>query len=992
MNLSTLNPNELVGPSGRNVQSAYFDGVSDSLTVPYTPASFDWWTSDFTIEAWVYATSWSTWSGIHNGNNRPSLVGNMATLSTTNYWSFGPTTTGNLAWYYFNGSELLLSSSATIRTSQWNHIAATKTSSGITFFINGVAETPIAISGTPLSSNTQPLTIGSHRNISISGYVSNLRIIKGTALYTGNFTPPTAPLTPIANTSFLLGFSPYQFIDQSPNNFTITRNGDTTQSTFGPYGNNWSNYFDGTGDYLSMPSNAAFAYGTGEFTVECWVYKLTSATMAVLDSNTGSPGTFGFAILSTQISAYQTWGTAFTFTHTLALNSWQHIAFVRTSGTLYLYVNGTQIGSTAASQNFVSTQPLIVGRNAGSGSDQYNGYISNLRIVKGAAVYTANFTPPTAPLSSIPNTSLLTCQSNRFLDASPNNFAITRNGDVSVQPYVPFPANWSNFFDGNGDSLRFNSSGSAVNFTGAYTIECFFYLSSNLTYSGSFGAYAGWLWSAGSTGSNGGIQLSVKSSGTGTSVPSVLALGTYGTATPPLISATGLTIEIGRWHHLAASRDSSNNTAIFLNGNRVVNGVVSGSYLSRDLEIGGDADSPDYLGWFPGYISNLRVIKDAVIYDPTKTTLTVPTTPLTAIPNTSLLTCQSSSFTDFSSNNFAVTVTGDVSARFYGPFSGPVPEPVVDVYTTTGVANTWIKRPGAKAVQMIAIGAGGGGGGGMGSASGVQRNGGAGGGGGANGQIVYTADQLPSTLYIRVGASGTGGASNTSGGAGGNSTIAAADPITTSTSVYCMGGGGGGGEAGAASSSSVGGGGGGTAGAGTTGTGENAVSGGLPALGAGFWTGGGGAGGGNGAAGTTSYAAEWGGGGGGGVRNDGANRQPGGGSMYGGGGGGVGGFLNSGGGGTDGICGGASGRYTFGTDQASFGGGAAGVASAGGAGANASTVYAAGSGGGGGGTSGFAGGAGGFPGGGGGGGGASATTGGTGGVGGAGRVVLVTFF
>ena len=542
---------------------------------------------------------------------------------------------------------------------------------------------------------------------------------------------------------------------------------------------------------------------------------------------------------------------------------------------------------------------------------------------------------------------------------------------MAVQPYVPFPANWSNYFDGAGDYLRVGYSSAFDLSSGDFTIEGWFYSNS---FSAPFNVIA-----KDTAGQNFDWAILITS-------PTTIIWYTAGTAQN--LTATVPAMSVGAWYHVAYVRSSGTNR-IYLNGVSYAQNTMSitnASQVAVTIGCNGQNSPQNFIN---GYISNLRLVKGTAVYT---SNFTPPTTPLTAIPNTVLLTCQSSSFTDFSSNNFTVTPNGNVSARFYGPFAGPVPEPVVDVYTTTGVANTWIKRPGAKAVQMIAIGAGGGGGGGMGSASGVQRNGGAGGGGGANGQIIYTADQLPSTLYIRVGASGTGGASNISGGAGGNSTIAAADPITSSTSVYCMGGGGGGGEAGAASSSSVGGGGGGTAGAGTTGTGDNAVSGGLPALGAAFYTGGGGAGGGNGAAGTTVYAAEWGGGGGGGVRNDGANRQPGGGSLYGGGGGGVGGFLNSGGGGTDGICGGASGRYTFGTDQASFGGGAAGAGSAGGAGANASTLYAAGSGGGGGGVSGFAGGAGGFPGGGGGGGGASTTTGGTGGVGGAGRVVLITFF
>lgn len=973
MNLSTLNPNELVGPSGRNVQSAYFDGTGDYLGLPSTSA-LAFGTGDFCIEAWVYF------------NAAPAadlIISNITNSDTQLAFRIDGSNFPKLQGWFTN----YLVSNTAVTIGQWHHLAVCRVSSTASLYLNGIRTATGTVTNN--FSSTDAMTVGGQAvsgTENLNGYMSDLRAIKGSSPYDPTqttLTVPTAPLTPIANTSFLLGFSEYRFIDQSPNNFTITRNGDTTQSTFGPYGGNWSNYFDGTGDDLSLTGQNLSAT---DWTVECWVYFQSFSNNAPHVWNFGADGNNRYNVwrnsATGKFSFARVNGGSFDIkngTTSPVVGQWYHVAVVRvnSTGVQTLYVDGVaEVTNTGAiSSGTTWTLGFVPG---GAAADRMLGYISNFRVVT-SALYTSNFTPPTAPLSSIPNTSLLTCQSNRFLDASPNNRTITRNGDVSVQPYVPFPANWSNYFDGNGDYLSVASSSALDLTSGNFTIELWVYprsySASNrtiLSKDGRFGvSYSQYSLAFSSTG------ILTGTVGTGNSTGYIQAIS----------SPTALALNA--WYHVAFVKNGTTLT-LYVNGVSVASATQTGTMTtgSQALIIGWEQGQP-LTHYTDGYLSNLRIVKGTALYT---AAFTPSTTPLTAIPNTSLLTCQSSSFTDFSSNNFTVTPNGNVSAQFYGPFAGPVPEPVVDVYTTTGVANTWIKRPGAKAVQMIAIGAGGGGGGGMGSASGVQRNGGAGGGGGANGQIIYTADQLPSTLYIRVGASGTGGASNTSGGAGGNSTIAAADPITTSTSVYCMGGGGGGGEAGAASSSSVGGGGGGTAGAGTTGTGDNAVSGGVPALGAGFALGGGGAGGGNGAAGTTSYAAEWGGGGGGGVRNDGANRQPGGGSLYGGGGGGVGGFVNSAGGAADGICGGASGRYTFGTDQSNFGGGAAGAGSAGGAGANASTLYAAGSGGGGGGVSGFAGGAGGFPGGGGGGGGASTTTGGTGGVGGAGRVVLITFF
>jgi hypothetical protein len=760
VNLSTLNPNELVGPSGRNVQSAYFGGTGDYLSRAFTSTTDGMYPqgTTYTIEAWFYA----------------SLTTNVRIIydcSASNVASFGGVWLGmNAGAAQFNcrpttGGTLTSISGGSIVTNSWNHIAISVNAGSGRLFLNGTqvgsTTTISACSFTPVGASIGRLSNGyTVGTPDYAGYISNVRLVQSTAIYTANFTPPTAPLTAITNTSFLLGFSEYQFIDQSPNNFTIARNGNTTQSTFSPYGDNWSNFFDGTGDYLTVGGGLPSGQGTA-FTLECWIWVNNLTNYAAITRG-ATTSTFDFGISPAGALSLDNTGViniCASANGVILANTWHHVAITRSTGNIYkLWVDGTNVATSSAYTTSMTANTTI-GYSSFSASQYFRGYVSNFRVVS-SEVYTSAFTPPTAPLAAITNTSLLTCQSNRFRDASTNNFSITRNGDVSVQ--------------------------------------------------------------------------------------------------------------------------------------------------------------------------------------------------------------------------------------YFSPFSGPVPEPAVDVYTTTGVANTWTKRPGAKAVQMIAIGAGGGGGGGGTGTAGTFRNGGSGGGGGANGQIIYTADQLPATLYIRVGASGTAGVSNGAGGAGGNSTIAAADPITSSTSVYCMGGGGGGGKQGGQATEGGGGGGGGTAGAGTTGTGASAVNGGLPSLGGSdLIAGGGGVGGYSNT--TAPGRAEWGGGGGGCARQAGDFRFDGAGSLYGGGGGGCGSALNTGGGANGGTSGGLSGHYAL------SGGGAGGVVNSnGGAGPNASGVYAAGGGGGGGyvnntGT-GYLGGAGGFPGGGGGGGGAGSSAGGTGGVGGAGRVVVVTFF
>lgn len=193
----TVTPNGSVNTSTTNYKfptaSALFDGSGDYLTSSYISSDFDWWPGDFTIEALVYATSWSTWSYV-DGSANPVMIGCAVVSSFTNDWSFGPRSDGTLCFYYYNGASANRVFGGTLPINQWNHIAMVKNISGITLYINGVSVSgPTIISGTPISS--QPgvvLTIGQINNTSITGNVDELRISK-VARYTSNFTPPIQP-------------------------------------------------------------------------------------------------------------------------------------------------------------------------------------------------------------------------------------------------------------------------------------------------------------------------------------------------------------------------------------------------------------------------------------------------------------------------------------------------------------------------------------------------------------------------------------------------------------------------------------------------------------------------------------------------------------------------------------------------------------------------------------------------------------------------------
>lgn len=205
-----------------------------------------------------------------------------------------------------------------------------------------------------------------------------------------------------------------------------------------PIGGN-SVAFDGTGDYLSVSSSANFAFGTGDFTVEGWYYLNSGVTRFCL-YDSGSGGAAGqFSIFQDSASLFFVrMSSDITFASPPGTNQWVHFAVTRAGTTVRLFFNGTQATSGTQSTNVTNTTPYI-GYLNGYPSYIMNGYISNIRVLKGTALYTSNFTPPTQ-LLNIPNTSLLTCNSPAIVDQSPTAATITPFGNAAVSTLNPFPA------------------------------------------------------------------------------------------------------------------------------------------------------------------------------------------------------------------------------------------------------------------------------------------------------------------------------------------------------------------------------------------------------------------------------------------------------------------------------------------------------------------------------------------------------------------------
>ena len=630
----------------KNAGSTVFNGA-DYLTLASSPA-FNIFNGDMTVECWFSATDLTLaphiFAFVQDASNRESIYFNSSALT---FYSASSAGSGNR----IATSALLLNT--------WYHMALVKSGATFTLYLNG---TSIGTSSTTqYSTSDQSLQIGTYNSggyagDNFKGYITNVRVVKGTAVYTSAFTPPAEPLTAIPNTVLLtlqtnLANNNLSFYDRSNYRSTILPTGSVTQTTTHPFGSNWSNYFNGTTDYLTIPASSNFDFGTGDFTMETWFYLAGNSNAqnsgfreAILFSNdddinsgavvsgsivlliTGNASTTGTGILFYRRQTSGAWAEEFLYSAAIAQTTWHHVAVVKSGTNIKIFFNGASVLSTTAVNTTFGTsgKPFSIGGRFVTNYRSYlNGYISNLRIVKGTAVYTGNFIPSRRSLSLtqsasanvaslVPaNISLLTCKSNRLIDTSPNNFALTPAGYVLLNKFSPFdnyfassntaysskPITYSPnifggsvYFDGSGDYLTV-AENVQQRLSNTFTIQGWFNATSQIA-----------------------ANIAIVSKGTATTGWQVM-VGTANTllftnATTTL--ATTTPIKFNEWNHFAVVRQSNNRSLVFLNGNLEVTGTVTNPF-------GSDPENPGtsniYIGSgriaganvFTGFIGGIQI-------------------------------------------------------------------------------------------------------------------------------------------------------------------------------------------------------------------------------------------------------------------------------------------------------------------------------------------------------------------------------------------------
>ena len=196
--------------------------------------------------------------------------------------------------------------------------------------------------------------------------------------------------------------------------------------------------FDGSGDYLSLGSSSDFNFGTGDFTIEAWCYREGSGNFfTMFDHLMGSDEFIIFSYGNDDIRVYAGSGYGHLQSNVNPGNNrWFHCAVVRESGTLKFYINGIQAVTTHSFTKNIPQAGIQIGR---SGSGGYCiGKVSNLRVVKGTAVYTTSFKPSTVPLTNITNTKLLCCNQATTTGSTVTPGTITASGDPTASAANPF--------------------------------------------------------------------------------------------------------------------------------------------------------------------------------------------------------------------------------------------------------------------------------------------------------------------------------------------------------------------------------------------------------------------------------------------------------------------------------------------------------------------------------------------------------------------------
>ena len=519
-----------------------------------------------------------------------------------------------------------------ISLNQWHHVAVAREGSNFRYFVNGQLSSTVSDSNT-VNNGSTTLRVGQyHAGSTIrnyDGYIADLRIVKGTAVRTSAFTPPTSPLANISGTSLLTCSTQPNVFDASGRTRVSLGSGikSSTSSTKYAPSNIQIDASSGQGQIYPI-GKTTFDDITGDLTFETWV-KLDSSAQAYATlfyyadaSNTGNPhitlrfGDSGFGY-HLQFNVYNSGASnvySVNLTQSDFTSSFRHVALVRTNGTWRIFVDGTQRNfnsgadpSTFPTESYTQSGTLADIDTAKFGSSNFDGNLEDIRFTPGLSRYP--FIPFSETLTStgVSGTSLLACHAGTIVDGT-DTHTITSNGNVAVSDKRPHPGMKSVSFDGTGDYLSLSDDASLQMGSGDFTIEAWVYVNAhkdlNYIYSYSYPYQF-------TIDSNGHLESNFNDTDNFSTYITIQGSDAIPTST---------------WTHVAVVRNGNTFT-------QFVNGAQDGTTTSSATLAIPSTYDPRIGDWgagsysFNGYISNFRVVKGTAVYS---NSFTPPTAELTA--------------------------------------------------------------------------------------------------------------------------------------------------------------------------------------------------------------------------------------------------------------------------------------------------------------------------------------------------------------------------
>lgn len=584
-------------------------------------------TSDFTIEAWIW----------HNGDlsENQTIFANAGTTSAAvSSISFQLTATNGYLQLgrYFKGNS---TGTTAVPARQWVHVAVERSGSNVYLYVNGVQQTK-TIGADESYGFTGGFRIGEHWDTSTNsgqpfgGFISNLRVVKGSLVYNGSFTPPTEKLTAVTNT-VLLTCQDNRFKDNSTNDYALTindTNGEGSHdnpkiSAFNSFGqgseyatgaNKGSVYLDGT---ACVESGSTINPSSG-CCIEGWMYLTTVSSYGFIFST--EQGNVGFYPRwyvghdnsgNWRVSPGDATDNNLT-SYPVTKNQWNHWALTNDGSTSRLFVNGKLIYTKSVTPTS-ETLNINISKYGDTHSYGFYGYISDFRAAttiptayqtSSTTLDTQVFTPPTSP-GGASGAGYYVPMDNAGIYDKTGNKTLTISGNVSTSTTQTKFANTSISFGGTAqtDHVSLNSTISELGIISAattqkFTIEAWIYMTQN-------NANASYQWhNACIFGDGPGyIRFGIDSN-------NKLVFYHY-SGSQRIWTPGSNTINLNTWHHVAICHDGSGGLKTFVDGTQDATGTFYGlaaAASSATTQIGTSGFSNANERSFQGYIENFQLL------------------------------------------------------------------------------------------------------------------------------------------------------------------------------------------------------------------------------------------------------------------------------------------------------------------------------------------------------------------------------------------------